>query len=283
MEATLAALRLLYQTDDPPDWFTLLSGVDYPIKTAERILADLTTMNADALIRHRLIDRQAPKHSFERTCLRRYHRRAWRMPKGASPHSLPQAFRLSWRISGPWLPFSKKFRCFAGSQFFTANARSAEHLLNASQQHCKLARHYATVPFPDESYFQCLLCNAPKLRVKNDNYRHIVWRNGGAHPKTLTCDDLPELNASHAHLRENSTSRWIPPCWTVWTECSCAELLKPPVRTSPERMQCLLCRAQTAADRLAGLTCNIAKHTIANHTAVPMPNSPTRPTHGKNR
>ena len=35
------ALRLLYQTDQPPDWFALLSGADYPIKPAEKILEDL--------------------------------------------------------------------------------------------------------------------------------------------------------------------------------------------------------------------------------------------------
>lgn len=200
IEATLLALRLLYQSDQPPQWFTLLSGVDYPIKPAEKILADLETMNADALIRHRLVDGRALKNTFEHTCLRRYCRRAWQLNLGRSPARMQKSFQLNWRLSGPWLPFSKNFRCFAGAQFFTANTRSAEHLLTATPQHQQLARHYATVPFPEESFFQTLLCNATHLRIKNDHFRHIDWRNGGAHPKVLTCEDLPELAASPAHF-----------------------------------------------------------------------------------
>ena len=63
-----------------------------------------------------------------------------------------------------------------------------------------LAQHYAKVFCPEESLFQCLLCNAPQLRVVNDHYRYIDWRGGGNHPKTLKCDDLPELTASPAHF-----------------------------------------------------------------------------------
>ena len=182
IEATLLALRLLYQTDHP-DWFAVLSGADYPIKPAEKILQDLQTTSADALMRYRLIDKSAPKHTWQRQCLRRYRRRSWQL-----------------RLGKPPPPFSRKFRCFAGSQFFTANVRCAEHLLAATPQHRRLARHYARVFCPEESFFQCLLCNAPQLRVANEHFRYIDWSSGGNHPKTLTCDDLPELTASPAHF-----------------------------------------------------------------------------------
>ena len=200
VEATLLAMRLLYQTDQPPDWFAVLSGADYPIKPAEKILQDLRETSADALMRYRLIDGSALKHTWQRHCLRRYHRWSWRLQFGKPPLGFEKTFRLPWYLSGPWLPFSRKFRCFAGSHFFTANARCAEHLLAATPQQRRLARHYATVFCPEESFFQCLLCNAQQLRVVNDYYRHIDWSNGGLHPKTLTCDDLPELTASPAHF-----------------------------------------------------------------------------------
>ena len=55
--------RVAFAVSDrsPPDWFALLSGADYPIKPAEKILEDLQTTSADALIRHRVINGSAPK------------------------------------------------------------------------------------------------------------------------------------------------------------------------------------------------------------------------------
>ena len=139
IEATLLALRLLYQTDQPPDWFALLSGADYPIKPAEKILEDLQTTSADALIRYRVINGSAQKHTWERQCLRRYLRRRWQLRLGKPPLGFEKTSRLPWRLSGLRLPFSRKFRCFAGSQFFTANARCAEHLLDPTPQQGRFA------------------------------------------------------------------------------------------------------------------------------------------------
>ena len=200
VEATLAALRLLYQTDDMPDWFVLLSGADYPIKPAEKILAELQTVRSDALIRYRLIEPTAQRNSWERNCLHRYCCKTWRVSSKWQISAKEQLRQLPWWLSGPWLPFSQNFRCYAGSHFFTANASAAEYLLANSPQQRQLARHYAEMFCPEESYFQCLLCNAPHLTVVNDNYRYIDWSIDGPHPKTLTSEDLPRLLASKAHF-----------------------------------------------------------------------------------
>ncbi len=38
VEATIQAIKLMYESANCPDWFILLSGSDYPIKTAKEIL-----------------------------------------------------------------------------------------------------------------------------------------------------------------------------------------------------------------------------------------------------
>jgi hypothetical protein len=54
-EAMLSALKLLFETKAPPDWFILLSGADYPIKSAERIALDLSRSPYDVHMNHEKI------------------------------------------------------------------------------------------------------------------------------------------------------------------------------------------------------------------------------------
>ena len=49
------ALQLLYE-ENPPDWFVLLSGSDYPIKSGEAINAELSSSPYDAYLDHRNIE-----------------------------------------------------------------------------------------------------------------------------------------------------------------------------------------------------------------------------------
>ena len=46
IDAYLAALRLLH-AHDGPEWTVSLSGADYPIKSADRMLGDLRNASAD--------------------------------------------------------------------------------------------------------------------------------------------------------------------------------------------------------------------------------------------
>jgi hypothetical protein len=56
------------------------------------------------------------------------------------------------------------------------------------------------VEFSEESYFQCVLANAPQLKLHNCDYRYVDWSANEAHPKTLTMEDLPSLVASPCHF-----------------------------------------------------------------------------------
>jgi hypothetical protein len=53
---------------------------------------------------------------------------------------------------------------------------------------------------PDESYYQTIFCNAPHLKVSNNNWRYTDWSIESAHPKTLLSEDLPKICVSSAHF-----------------------------------------------------------------------------------
>lgn len=176
VEAAIAAIRQMYRSPPGPDWFVLLSGSDYPIKPASHLRRQLSASPFDAYIHHELIDPNALTRYWHHLCYKYYFQ--------SNP--------------GMELPFSENFRCYAGEFWFSANRRAAQYILDFHATRPALAAYYAKLPVVDESYFQCILANAPGLRLCNDPLRCIDWSANEAHPKTLGMADLPALLASAA-------------------------------------------------------------------------------------
>jgi hypothetical protein len=201
VRAILAGLRLLFAGPDAPEWFTLLSGADYPAARASRVLADLASSGVDAFLHHFPVDAAAPRDSWGRTAVNRYLRYEFNV------YYLNRRLRPSWRplslppwLSRPFLPFSRSFRCSAGWVWLSANARAVRALLDFHDSRPALARHYAGKWCVDESYFHCILCNDRSLKLVNDCKRYTVWDEGSAHPRTLGLADVPQVLASGCHF-----------------------------------------------------------------------------------
>lgn len=215
IEAAIRALRLLYSGDNSPDWFVYLSGADYPIKPAARILNDLQSSRFDAHLEHILVDRMAPPHSPPEHRLKGHKGSAWpRLCHGrycSIPITVPwitRRLQFETRIlhlehplftSGK-IPFSPTFRCFGGEAWFCANRRAADVIFDSYTHNTKLVTHYRNVVCPEESYFHTVLANAPDLHLCQDPLRYMDWTSGGNHPKVLTVEDLPRLAESNAHF-----------------------------------------------------------------------------------
>jgi len=202
IEAALAALRLLYAGPEKPDWWVYLSGADYPIKPAAQILADLKSTPFDAHIQHLpLVYKKYPtwwhKISFERACSVRV-RYPW------ITRHLKFEMRQRW-ISHPLftrgkLPFTEQFKPYAGEAWFCASRRAAEAVLAFYDRDVAFAAHCRQILVPEEAYFHTVMANDPTLKLSQDYLRYVDWSGGGSHPKVLTLDDLPKMQASHAHF-----------------------------------------------------------------------------------
>ncbi|WP_341529209.1 beta-1,6-N-acetylglucosaminyltransferase [Nostoc sp. UHCC 0302] len=202
VEATGKALKLMYEVADAPDWFVLLSGADYPIKTARQILDDLTSNPYDVYIQYEQITYKTykqdlkpnmlwQKNSYQRYCTKSFSFHYFKNLEISLDHPL---------LTKPFLPFSKKLACFSGSQWFCANRKAANYIIDFHSQKNALTLYYSKIKYADESYFQTVLANAPHLKLKNDRRRYIDWSASGCHPKTLLMEDLPNLLASSAHF-----------------------------------------------------------------------------------
>lgn len=201
VEAMLRALKLMYETLASPDWFILLSGADYPIKPARQILYDLASSSHDVYIHYEQINYNAYERDWQRLCFERYCVVKLWFPFLNRKFRFKQEVTLRYPLlTRFFLPFSNKLRCFAGEHWFCANRKAAKYLIEFHSTKPSLASHYRRVDIPEESYYQTILCNAPHLKVQNNNWRHLDWSKGGAHPKTLMSEDLPKILASSAHF-----------------------------------------------------------------------------------
>jgi Core-2/I-Branching enzyme len=200
VRATLAGLALLYANSEKPDWFVLLSGACYPTKRAPAVISDLVGGGYDAYMDHQLIDPSSLRGEHQNEYFRRYFGFPWL--RGANRH-----LKIGLSLLAPlFSPYSKKgYRCYAGSQWFTANQRVAEYILGWEESNPWLGKHLRNRHCPDETYFQTVLCNAPQFRVSENHFRFVDWSLGGAHPKVLNVCDLASILGSGAHFARKFT------------------------------------------------------------------------------
>jgi hypothetical protein len=215
IEAAVKALRLLYAGDSSPAWFVYLSGSDFPIKPAAHILAELEASPFDAYIEHVPVQRNSSANAPEEF-RRESHKGAdwprichWRYC--SVPITLPWITRRwqprmrTFQIEHPLvtsllLPFTKKFRCFAGEAWFCGNRRAAEAIIKSYSEDTRLVDHYRGVLCPEESYFHTVLANSPGLRLSQNTLRYTDWTVKGNHPKLLAMEDRSRLLNSNAHF-----------------------------------------------------------------------------------
>lgn len=221
VEATLRGLHLLYSVADP-DYFVLLSGADYPIAKASKIYADLEKSGADAFIDAFPVEESLAGKVPQGSPLLAHHREPYNLKLERNryiraqlkipiirlrppQHSSTQeryprlgGMTVTLPFNAPSSPFDKNYRCYAGSQWFTGNRKVANKLLNPNQKDLKLQRYYGSRTFPDESYFQTVICNDPDLVYLDKPFRFLVWM--GAHPIDLGVDEFQQMMESGLHF-----------------------------------------------------------------------------------
>lgn len=207
VEATMRALQLMYRSSDSPDWFILLSGADYPIKPANRIIKDLKFSPYDVHIHHEKIKYNSYDREWQKLCYDRYHSLKILIPSvnkkfHYSPKSLVLLRQPS--IVKNYHPFSESFCCFAGEHWFCANRKAAKYLIEFHNTKPAFASYYRKLDrytiVPEESYYHTIFCNSPDLKVSENHWRYIDWSLGGCHPKTLGVEDLEKMKSSTAHF-----------------------------------------------------------------------------------
>lgn len=221
IEATLSSIETLYAHADP-EFFFLISGMDYPTRLPALVEKDLRGVGADAFIDafpllealqgdignpdpHLAHHRAMYNLKLERDRYLRAQIKVplirWKPPTHSTTKERYPRIGAMTRVlpfDTPFSPFDGSYRCFAGSQWFTGNRKVAAKLLNPSAKDRQLRRYYRNRVIPDESYFQCVIGNAPELAYTERTFRFADWH--GAHPRDMSVDQFDRMMASGAHF-----------------------------------------------------------------------------------
>ena len=207
VDGQLAAIDLLYRAADP-DWFVTLSNADYPIKTAHRILRELSASTVDGYFDIRQVrdpgsfqaaepsaefsfdDPRFLRNAFDRYMALPLMRRSLARKVGFPKE--PWVLRAS-SIVTRVTPFDGGLKCYAGDFWFTARRKVAHVLLERTPLWQKLHRHFRMRHIPEEAFYHTLIGNTPGLQLANRNLRYTDWRGCYSHPRTLGREDFDRL------------------------------------------------------------------------------------------
>lgn len=205
VDAMIIALEILFKSRHAPDWFVLLSGADYPIKSASTIIHDLSTSQFDVHMYHKKISYNSYEREWQRFYYYRYCGLKFRIP------FINRRLRPTMRtilLRHPIFamrrtPFNEHLTCFGGDFWFSATRAAAEYLVEYHKAKPELSNFYRKqdkyVINPEESYHHTVLGNA-HFRISENNWRYADWSEGNPHPKILLMKDFTQMRNSTAHF-----------------------------------------------------------------------------------
>ena len=85
------------------------------------------------------------------------------------------------------------------SQWWCLSAEAIQWIINYLAFHREYHSFFDNAICPDETFFQTFFMLSPYAANRKEKLCYVKWENtSGGHPKLLTMEDYPELNASNA-------------------------------------------------------------------------------------
>lgn len=189
--AVIASLDEIRSKNKYYDFINLISGQDYPIRTASAFEAFLGSNKGKCFISYDVdVNRAWWNENIVR--LTRYHFNDFTV----------RGKYLVQRIVNFILPkrkFPMKWELYGGncSSWWTLSSEAAYYFADTVKNNQKLRRFARLTWAPDEYIYATVLMNSQfRHFVVNNNYRYIDWSEKNANPKLLTAADFETFAAS---------------------------------------------------------------------------------------
>lgn len=184
VQATLSLLNLSRDKGEY-QYYCLLSGMDYPIKSNTEIYARLTKDNSEYL-------------DFFQSDDIKWHNR-YRYYYFRENRFIQKLLDYGLKRIMPTKNFPTGYTPYWGSQWWTLSNEAIAYLLDMVNSNPKLISFFKHCHVPDEMFFQTILCNSRFLDRIEKEPRYIDWSTSSSHPKTLIYnEDFELLKSSNA-------------------------------------------------------------------------------------
>ncbi|HEX3023632.1 MAG TPA: beta-1,6-N-acetylglucosaminyltransferase [Chitinophagaceae bacterium] len=184
VQATVNGFEEIIKSGKHYDFINLLSGQDYPLKTANEI-HDFLKANTGKAFMHTLSIKNEWIEAIPRVT--KYH---------LTNYSFRGKFAIE-RMLNICLPDRKMpngLIAVGRSQWFTISFNHVKYIVDYLHQNKKVKRFFTFTWGSDEIVFQTILYNSIfREDMVNDNLRYIDWSEGKANPKTFTIKDADTL------------------------------------------------------------------------------------------
>ncbi|MFT3933344.1 MAG: beta-1,6-N-acetylglucosaminyltransferase [Chitinophagaceae bacterium] len=187
VEATLRSVKEIFRTGRKYDYIHLMSGQDYPIKSAAYIYNFFVANAGHEFLEYQHFDDWADE-SYPR--IHEYH---------FTNYSFPGRYYVQ-KLMNRLLPVRKSpmpLEFYGSSMFWALSSQCLEYIVNLMGKNKRLKRFMKLTWGSDEFLFQTLVLNSPfKNNVINDNLLFLDREKGAPHPNILNNSHLVDLITS---------------------------------------------------------------------------------------
>jgi len=188
VKATFNGIRQIMASGIKYDFINLMSGQDYPVKSAEYISEFLAANAGKQLIKAWDFETEWAEALLR---VQKFHLTDTIFKGRYVVQSL-----LNKAVKKRKTPIGLRFYG-TNSTFWTLTPECALYVTNYVEEKRSLRRFLKYTWGSDEFVFQTVIMNSPyKDSVVNNNYRYIDWSAGGSRPKTLLTEDYEKIIAS---------------------------------------------------------------------------------------
>ncbi len=188
--ATLDLVRAAQK--DGFDWAVLLSGADFPVKTAAQIRTFLANTTAAGFIDIRPQDQFDVRYRWQAFFPQalngtRAGKALQKLQRGLNRAGLRRS--LPAPLAAVW----------AGSQWWCLSAEACAALTGFVDEHPAVLKFFSSTLVPDEMFVQTVLMATPIAdRLATHNLHALRWQLEAWSPNVFTADDVPQLIAGPA-------------------------------------------------------------------------------------
>lgn len=198
VQASLNMIAAAAKSNPPPDWYALISGSDYPIRSNPDLYDYLSQSTQEHI---NLVNLPSPETRKPLAWLETFHFEGSRgrpMPKRVFLHQLNRL--LEKYCKRDFRPILGDMRPYAGSQWWVLSRDAVRHVMEFTHENPRFVRFFRHVLIPDEMYFQIILGNSHFRQKIARNLTYTDFRKRGRNPSPLTEEHVRMFERPDFHL-----------------------------------------------------------------------------------